>query len=101
MLRYLERVGLLVAPRTRAGYRLYTQAEIDHLRALRSLVDRYSVGLSDLAFAKRLHDDPLLAHTVSTWLDAAAPSHPTPTSAVDWLGYEQRKLRKLLAAAAA
>jgi hypothetical protein len=100
MLRYLERLGLLVAPRTHAGYRVYTQGEIDRLRALRALVDHFDLGLTDLAFAKRLHNDPLLAHTVSTWLDAA-PSRPQPTSTVDWLRYEQGKLRKLLAAAAA
>lgn len=100
MLRYLEGRGLLAPPRTRGGYRLYTPGEIEHLRALRTLVDHHAVGLADLAFAKRLHDDPFLAHTVSTWLDAA-PSRPQPTPTVDWLRYEQTKLRKLLAAAAA
>jgi DNA-binding transcriptional MerR regulator len=96
LLRYLERIGLLVAPRTRGGYRLYTPAEIDRLCALRTLVDHHHLALSDLAFAKRLHNDPLLAHTVTAWLDSSSQ----PQSG-DWLRYEQHKLRKLLAAAAA
>src|SRR5438067_13811858 len=58
MLRYLERVGLVVPPRTAAGYRVYGAAEVQRLRTLRELLADHGIALSDVAFAKRLRDDP-------------------------------------------
>jgi MerR family copper efflux transcriptional regulator len=98
MLRYLERVGLLRASRTPGGYRVYGAAELQRLRTLRELLERYDVGLSDVAFAKRLRDDPALATAVGGWLEAQ-PRRPVAVPSADWLSYEQEKCRRLLASA--
>ena len=100
MLRYLERVGLLAPPRTAGGYRVYGAGELQRLRTLRELLEQHSIGLSDVAFAKRLRDDPQLADAVSGWLEAK-PSKPETVSSSDWLRFEHDKCRKLLASAAA
>jgi MerR family transcriptional regulator, copper efflux regulator len=101
MLRYLERVGLLDAlPRSSGGYRVFGAAELQRLRTLRELLAKYDIGLSDVAFAKRLRDDPELAEAVAAWLEAR-PRRPATVASSDWLRYEQEKCRKLLAAAAA
>ncbi len=102
MLRYLERVGLLPTPRSASGYRVYGAVELQRLRTLRELLGRYDLGLADVAFAKRLHDNPELANAVAGWLEAwkqPRPPETVPTS--DWLRFEQEKLRRLLAAAVA
>ena len=100
MLRYLERVGLIAPPRTGSGYRVYGAAEVQRLRTLRELLTNHDIGLSDVAFAKRLRDDPGLAESIATWLDTK-PRKPTTVPAADWLSYEQEKSRRLLAAASA
>ena len=100
MLRYVERVGLVAPERSGAGYRLYGPAELQRLRTLRELLDEHEVGLSDVAFARRMRDDAGLRAAVDGWLEATAqrPRHvPVP----DWLRWEQEKHSKLLAAAAA
>jgi DNA-binding transcriptional MerR regulator len=101
MLRYLERVGLLAEPpRTSGGYRVFGAAELQRLRTLRELLHQYDIALSDVAFAKRLRDNSELADTVAAWLEAQ-PRQPATVASSDWLSYEQDKLRRLLAAAAA
>jgi len=100
MLRYLERVGLLASPRSSGGYRVYGAAELQRLRTLRELIDQRDLGLSDVAFAKRLRDDPELANAVASWLEAT-PRRPETVSTSDWLRFEQDKCRRLLADAAA
>jgi MerR family transcriptional regulator, copper efflux regulator len=100
MLRYLERVGLVVPPRTQGGYRVYGAGEIQRLRTLRELLDQHKLGPSDVAFAKRLRDDPTLSASIESWL-AAKPSRPQAVATSDWLRFEQDKSRRLLAAAAA
>jgi DNA-binding transcriptional MerR regulator len=100
MLRYLERVGLLAATRTPAGYRVYGAAELQRLRTLRELLGQHDLGLSDVAFAKRLRDNPQLADAVGGWLERK-PSRPETVPTSDWLRFEQAKCRKLLADAAA
>src|SRR5579859_6988775 len=87
MLRYLERVGLLAPPRTAGGYRVYGAGELQRLRTLRELLEQHRIGLSDVAFAKRLRDDPQLADAVSGWLEAK-PSKPETVSSSDWLRFE-------------
>jgi DNA-binding transcriptional MerR regulator len=89
MLRYLERVGLVVPARTAAGYRLYGLLELNQLRSLRELRRRFGVGLDEVAFAARLDREPALRGAVETWLAG------TRLSALDW---EQRKHERLLAA---
>jgi MerR family copper efflux transcriptional regulator len=103
MLRYLERVGLLASPRSAAGYRVYGAVELQRLRTLRELLGRHAIGLSDVAFAKRLRDDPELADAVAGWLEAwtTIPRQPETVASSDWLRFEQDKGRRLLASAAA
>jgi DNA-binding transcriptional MerR regulator len=100
MLRYLERVGLLSSPRSASGYRVYGGAELQRLRTLRELLGQHDLGLSEVAFAKRLRDEPRLAQAVHAWLEAT-PRRPETVPSSDWLRFEQDKCRRLLADAAA
>jgi DNA-binding transcriptional MerR regulator len=99
MLRYLERVELVVPPRTASGYRLYGPAELQRLRTLRELLTEHRIALSDVAFAKRLRDDPKLSNAIAAWLEAKPIRPEAVASTSDWLRFEQDKCRKLLAAA--
>ena len=89
MLRYVERVGLVVPRRTAAGYWLYSLRDLNQLRSLRELRRHFEVELTDVAFAARLRREPDLRAAVDTWLAG------TELSALDW---EQRKHERLLAA---
>jgi DNA-binding transcriptional MerR regulator len=98
MLRYVERTGLVTAARSASGYRLYGPGELQRLRTLKALLQRFDVGLSDVAFAARLESDSALREAVRTWLQAE-PQRPEHVSAADWLSFEQDKHEKLLALA--
>jgi MerR family transcriptional regulator, copper efflux regulator len=89
MLRYIDRSGLVVAPRTRGGYRQYGLREVNQLRSLRDLLDRFQIELSDLAFAARLRREGALRTAIDAWLAGAE------LEALEW---EQRKHERLLAA---
>jgi len=89
MLRYLERAGLVVPQRTKAGYRSYGVLELNQLRSLRELRSRFGVELTEMAFAARLDREPALQAAVETWLAG------TRLSALDW---DQRKHERLLVA---
>jgi DNA-binding transcriptional MerR regulator len=89
MLRYLEAAGLVVPQRSRTGYRLYGVRELNQLRSLRDLRDRFTVELTDVAFSARLRREPDLRGAVETWL------HGLGVDALDW---EQRKHERLLVA---
>ena len=91
MLRYLEAASLVVPERTRSGYRLYGLRELNQLRSLRDLRERFSVELDELAFAARLRRDPDLRAAVDGWIAAADDSR-------SWIEWEQRKHERLLAA---
>jgi DNA-binding transcriptional MerR regulator len=93
MLRYVERLGLVVPQRTPAGYRLYGLRELNQLRSLAELRRRFGVALDELAFAVRLRREPELRAGVETWL---AGSDATESPA--WVEWEQRKHERLLAA---
>ena len=90
MLRYLERLGLVVPSRTPAGYRLYGLRQLNQLRALAELRRRFGVELSDLVFAARLRREPDLRRAVDGWLAGADD--------LAWVEWEQRKHERLLAA---
>jgi DNA-binding transcriptional MerR regulator len=92
MLRYVERLGLVVPKRTPAGYRLYGLRELNQLRSLAELRRRVGIALDELAFAARLRSDTELRAAVDTWL---AGSDTRETAWVEW---EQRKHERLLAA---
>jgi len=98
MLRYVERAGLVAPVRSSSGYRLYGAAELQRLRTLRELLERFSIGLSDVGFAARLRDDAGLRDAVEEWLKAQ-PSRPENVPDAQWLSFEQSKHEKLLAAA--
>ena len=89
MLRYIEGSQLVVPRRTQNGYRLYGLRELNQLRALRDLLARFRIELSDVAFAARLRRDPALRSAVDSWLAS------TELAALEW---EQRKQERLLAA---
>ncbi len=98
MLRYIERMGLVEPARTKAGYRLYGAPELQRLRTLRELLERFGVDLGDVGFALRLAREPLLDEAVGAWLHAE-PARPHHVPAPEWLRYEQDKHERLLAAA--
>lgn len=90
MLRYLEHAGLVAPTRTAAGYRQYRLRELNQLRSLAELRDRFGLGIDDIAFAARLRREPELRAAVDGWLAGM-----DDTSFLEW---EQRKHEKLLAA---
>jgi MerR family copper efflux transcriptional regulator len=89
MLRYVERSGLVVPRRTESGYRLYGLRELNQLRSLRALLRRFTIEISEVAFAARLRRDAELRAAVDAWLAG------TELEALEW---EQRKHERLLAA---
>jgi MerR family transcriptional regulator, copper efflux regulator len=95
MLRYLEDAGLVVPDRGSGGYRRYGIRELNQLRALADLRDRFDVGLTDVAFAVRLRGDSDLRSAVETWL--AGTQVPVLDSDIPaWVEWEQRKHERLL-----
>jgi MerR family copper efflux transcriptional regulator len=98
MLRYVEQTGLVAPARSASGYRLYGAPELQRLRTLKELLDRFEIGLSDVAFAHRLENDPELRAAVQGWL-AASAQRPDEVDPADWLKFEQSKHERLLAAA--
>ena len=92
MLRYLERAALVVPRRTASGYRLYRAGELDQLRALRTLRERFGLELTDVGFAARMRRDPELRAEVETWLSASG------VHTVHWVDWEQQKHERLLVA---
>jgi len=90
MLRYLERLGLVVPARSPAGYRRYGLRELNQLRSLTELRRRFHVDLAELAFAARLRREPELRRAVDGWLAGADD--------LAWVEWEQRKHERLLAA---
>ena len=96
MLRYIERVGLVVPRRSESGYRLYGPPELQRLRTLRELLDAHAIGLTDVAFALRLRTESGLRADTEAWLEAEA-ERPNHVPAADWLLWEQNKHEKLLA----
>src|SRR5438552_9575062 len=90
MLRYLERAGLVVPERTASGYRLYGLRELNQLRSLKELRRRFSLAISDIAFAAQLRREPDLRRALDSWLAGADD--------LAWVDWEQRKHERLLAA---
>ena len=88
MLRYLERLGLVVPNRTSAGYRLYGLRELNQLRVLTELRSRFDLQISDLVFAARLRREPELRRAVDGWFAGADD--------LAWVEWEQRKHERLL-----
>jgi MerR family transcriptional regulator, copper efflux regulator len=91
MLRYLEDHGLVAPRRTAAGYRLYGLAELNRLRSLAELRQRFGLDLAEVSFARRLAHDDILRRELEGWLAAHDDS-------ASWIEWEQRKHERLLAA---
>ena len=100
MLRYVEQLGLVDAPRSGAGYRLYGPAQLQRLRTLRLLLEEHGLELGDLGVALRLRREPQLARAVDEWFATqleAEPQRPEPQMPDgDWLAFEQDKHSQLL-----
>jgi MerR family copper efflux transcriptional regulator len=96
MLRYIEQVGLVAAPRSAGGYRLYGPAELQRLRTLRELLQQFDIGLTDVGFSLRLRRDEELRAALDEWF-TAEPAPPEDIPAADWLRWEYEKHQKLLA----
>jgi MerR family transcriptional regulator, copper efflux regulator len=90
MLRYLEQAGLVVPSRTSAGSRVYGLRELNQLRSLAELRQRFGLGIGDLVFAARLRREPELRAAVDGWLAGVDDA--------SWVEWEQRKHERLLAA---
>jgi DNA-binding transcriptional MerR regulator len=99
MLRYVEQAGLVAPGRSSSGYRLYGPAELQRLRTLKELLAGFDIGLSDVAFAARMHTEADLRVAVQRWLEDEA-RRPADVEAAEWLRFEQDKHEKLLAAVA-
>lgn len=95
MLRYIERIGLVMPPRSASGYRLYGAAELQRLRTLRELLDEHGIGLGEVGFALRLRRESRLAQAVDGWLEARA-ERPADVPDSAWLRFEQDKHTRLL-----
>ncbi len=104
MLRYVEQLGLVEAPRSTGGYRLYGPGELQRLRTLRELLDDHDLELGDVGFARRLRVDAALAAALDAWFEAG-PARPVDLPVPDvgarddagWLRFEQDKHQQLLA----
>ena len=97
MLRYIESSGLIEARRSPSGYRLYGPEELQRLRTLRELLERFEVGLTDIGFARRLRSEPELRDAVEAWFEAEVSRPEGVTSSADWLRWEQDKHQRLIA----
>ncbi len=101
MLRYVEQLGLIDAPRSPAGYRLYGASQLQRLRTLRALLAEHDLELGDVGVALRLQREPHLAAALDTWFTAepARPRSDEPDGELpdgDWLAFEQDKHTQLL-----
>jgi MerR family transcriptional regulator, copper efflux regulator len=95
MLRYIENAGLIELPRSQSGYRIFGPGELQRLRTLRELLARFDCGLSDVAFARRLNDDPELRAALDRWYEER-PHLPEGVESGNWLRWEQEKHERLL-----
>jgi DNA-binding transcriptional MerR regulator len=97
MLRYVERIGLVTSPRSASGYRLYGPEQLQRLRTLRELLERFDIGLGDVGFALRLRRETDLAGAIDAWFEAEAVRPEGVDTDSDWLRWEQDKHQRLLA----
>lgn len=99
MLRYIERIGLVQPARSASGYRLFGAAQLQRLRTLRELLERFQLDLGEVGFALRLEREPDLREAIEAWF-SDEPARPEHVSAADWLRFEQEKHQRLLASIA-
>jgi adenosylhomocysteinase len=80
MLRYIEQAGLVTTLRTPGGHRLYGARQIDRLRTLRTLIDEYGIGLTEVAFELRMRTEVPLSRAVDEWFGAVHRGPASPES---------------------
>lgn len=98
MLRYIEQLGLVVAPRSAAGHRTYGAGQLQRLRTLRGVLQQFDLELGDVGFARRLRTDSALSTALDEWFETV-PARPAPVAPMtddDWLALEQAKHEQLL-----
>ena len=81
-----------------SGYRVYGPGELQRLRTLKELLQRFEIGLSEVAFAARLESEPELREAIHGWLHSE-PQRPEHVAPAEWLRFEQEKHERLLQAA--
>src|ERR1700751_5610606 len=86
MLRYLERLGLVVPPRTASGYRRYGLRELNQLRSLAAPRRRFPAEPAVAASPAPLGRERELRRAVDAWLAGADD--------LAWVEWEQRKHEK-------
>ncbi len=92
MLRYIERIGLVEPARSGAGYRLYGAAELQRLRTLRELLERFEIGLGEIGFAAAPAPRRGPAHRRRALARGrAAPPRPRPGRRLAALGAGQAR----------
>ena len=103
MLRYVEQLGLVEAPRSAAGYRLYGPAQLPRLRTLRALLDTHDLELGDVGRRPAAAPRAGAGQRRSTSGSRACPTAPVrprsrrrPAPDDDWLAFEQDKHQQLL-----
>ena len=70
MLRYLEQAGVVTSLRSAGGHRQYGPRQIERLQQLRTLIDDFDLGITDLGFEMRMRTEPELARRVDDWFGA-------------------------------
>jgi adenosylhomocysteinase len=78
MLRYIEQAGLVTTQRTAGGHRLYGPLQVERLRSLRALIDEHGIGITDVAFERRMRTESELWRAVEDWF---GPVHRPAASA--------------------
>jgi adenosylhomocysteinase len=67
MLRYLEKSGLVTSQRSPGGHRRYSPRQVQRLREMKELIEEFDLGITDLAYERRVRTEPDLAHHIDAW----------------------------------
>ena len=82
MLRYLERSGLVRPMRTPGGHRTYLPRQVERLRSLKELTERFGIGPSDVVFELRLRTEPELGQALDEWFGAVHRTAAPPSASL-------------------
>ncbi len=82
MLRYLEQAGLVTSLRSTGGHRLYGPRQIERLQQLRTLIDDFDLGITDIGFEMRMRTEPDLARRVDEWFGAIHRTSAPPQAGI-------------------
>ena len=82
MLRYLEQAGLVTALRSNGGHRLYGERQVERLQHLRTLIDDFDLGITDIGFEMRMRTEPDLARRMDDWFGAIHRTTAPPRAGI-------------------